>query len=180
MKLYEKLADLRKSRHDTQAQLAKKLGVTRQTISKWEMGISQPSPEYLDKIADLYCCSVDELMGRNVGNVAEEKPTNENDRPIGKPKREKTPFWTINKEALFVFIVGFLVTVSYCVVRRFSQTTPSITVFLAAEFPVFALSAVITAISDTRIKTKGGMLDLILPLVCVVAVQIIFGIVMEH
>lgn len=179
MKLYERLSSLRKSHNYTQEQLANKLGVTRQTISKWEMGISQPSLDLLDKIADLYCCSVDEVMGRNSSDPKKENPLIDNNQPINKPQR-KEPFWNIYKEAFLVLIVGAVLTGIYYFIHRYSLSSPSITVFLAIECPVFIVGTIVTVIGDERIKTKSGMLDLILPLVLVVGFQIIFGIIVEH
>lgn len=47
MKLDEKLVALRKERRLTQAKLAEALNVSRQAISRWELGESMPSTENL-------------------------------------------------------------------------------------------------------------------------------------
>lgn len=179
MKLYEKLSALRKSHNYTQEQLAKKLGVTRQTISKWEMGISEPSLALLDQVADIYDCTVDELMGRTDKDTVAEKPISE-EEPKFNVRTYKEPFWNIYKEAFLVLIVGAVLTGIYYFVNRYSLSTPSIIVFMAIECPVFIVGTIVTVIGDERIKTKAGMLDLILPLVLVVGVQILFGILAEH
>lgn len=178
MKLYERLSALRKSHNYTQEQLAKKLSVTRQTISKWEKGISEPSLDLLDKIADIYDCTVDELMDRNVKNGVADNPVVEVE-PKFNVRTYKEPFWNIYKEAFFVLIVGAVLTGIYYFVNRYSLSTLSITVFLAIECPIFIVGTIITIIGDERIKTKSGMLDLILPLILVVGVQILFGIIAE-
>lgn len=178
MKLYEKLSDLRRSRNFTQAQLADMLNVTRQTVSKWEKGLSEPSLDLLDKIADIYGCSVDELLGRNEKNGVAEKPIAEAE-PKFNARTYKEPFWNIYKEAFLVLVVGAVLTGIYYFVNRYSLRTLSITVFLAIECPIFIVGTVITIIGDERIKTKSGMLDLILPLILVVAVQSIMGLILE-
>ena len=171
MQLHEKLSSLRKSHNYTQEQIANKLCVTRQTVSKWEMGLSEPSLDLLDKLADVYGCSVDELIGRDEKSEPT-KPT--------ETHNYKVPFWNIYKEAFFVIIVGVIITVIYSVCHTILIPQPSILLFLLIECPIYLFSTVITAICDTRIKTKNGLLVLILPLLLVLAVQIVFGITMEH
>ena len=59
--LNENLKQLRKSRGLSQEELAIRLNVVRQTISKWEKGISVPDADMLIKIADVFEVSVSEL-----------------------------------------------------------------------------------------------------------------------
>ena len=46
----------------TQEQLAEKIGVSRQSVSKWEQGISDPSTSNLFALAKLFGVSVEELL----------------------------------------------------------------------------------------------------------------------
>ena len=62
MTLGEKLARLRKEYNYTQEQLADILGVTRQSISKWESDIAYPETDKLIKIGKLFDCSMDYLL----------------------------------------------------------------------------------------------------------------------
>ncbi|WP_034542117.1 helix-turn-helix domain-containing protein [Liquorilactobacillus mali] len=48
----------------TQAMLADKVGLTRQAITAYEAGRNFPGEHELNKLADVLCVSVDELMGR--------------------------------------------------------------------------------------------------------------------
>lgn len=64
--LNENIKDLRMKSELTQEQLANKLGVTRQTISKWENGISVPDADVLSHMADILHVSVGELLGLSV------------------------------------------------------------------------------------------------------------------
>lgn len=50
----------------TQEELAKKLGVTFQAISKWENAKSAPDILFLPTMADLFGCYIDELFSRDV------------------------------------------------------------------------------------------------------------------
>ena len=58
----EKLARLRKAHGHTQEQLAGILGVSRQSVSKWESDLAYPETEKLIRLSSLYDCSLDYLM----------------------------------------------------------------------------------------------------------------------
>ena len=47
----------------TQAELAKRLGLTRSGVNAWEMGLSVPSTQYLVELAKLFHVSADYLLG---------------------------------------------------------------------------------------------------------------------
>ena len=63
IKISENLQMLRKERGLTQEQLAEIFGVTNQSISKWELGLSCPDITMLPKIAEFYSVTIDELVG---------------------------------------------------------------------------------------------------------------------
>ena len=65
--LNENLKQLRKSKGLSQEELAIRLNVVRQTISKWEKGLSVPDADMLIKIADIFEVSVSELLGAKKG-----------------------------------------------------------------------------------------------------------------
>ena len=54
---------LRTARSMTQADLAKKLNITRSSVTAWEMGISVPSTTYIVELAQLFHVSTDYLLG---------------------------------------------------------------------------------------------------------------------
>ena len=58
MTLGEKLSKLRKEYNYTQEQLADILGVSRQSISKWESDIAYPETEKLIELGKLFECSI--------------------------------------------------------------------------------------------------------------------------
>ena len=70
--LHENLRLKRKERGLSQEELASRLHVVRQTISKWEKGMSVPDSEQLIKIAVILETTVSELLGTKVEN--EEEP----------------------------------------------------------------------------------------------------------
>ncbi len=59
-----RLLELRKQKGLTQEQLAEKLNVTNQSVSKWEKDINAPDITLLVALADLFETSVDYLLGR--------------------------------------------------------------------------------------------------------------------
>ena len=63
MTIGKNIAELRKSNRMTQEQLAETLGVSSQTISKWENEITMPDIMLLPVIADCFDITVDELYG---------------------------------------------------------------------------------------------------------------------
>ena len=67
MTLCEKLTQARKASGLTQADIAARLSVSRQAVSRWESGQSKPSTEKLLALGALYGVSIDQLL--NTGNV---------------------------------------------------------------------------------------------------------------
>ena len=63
MKINEKIAALRKQKGITQGELAQELGVTNQSVSKWESGQCCPDIQLLPDMARYFGVSIDELMG---------------------------------------------------------------------------------------------------------------------
>ena len=66
--LHENLKALRKQKGLTQEELAIRLNVVRQTVSKWESGRSVPDADILLKIADVLDVSISDLLGAALPN----------------------------------------------------------------------------------------------------------------
>ncbi len=60
------LKNLRKQKGYSQEELAAKLHVVRQTISKWEKGLSVPDADTLIRLAEIMEVSVSELLGSKI------------------------------------------------------------------------------------------------------------------
>ncbi|MDY2607791.1 MAG: helix-turn-helix domain-containing protein [Lachnospiraceae bacterium] len=73
MTLGNKLSRLRKENNYTQEQLAEILGVSRQSISKWESDISYPETDKLIHLSNLFGCSLDYLLKDTVESNDYEK-----------------------------------------------------------------------------------------------------------
>lgn len=74
MNFSEKLIQLRKENGLSQEQLAEKLDISRQAISKWETGESQPDMSKLVILSDILKVSMDELSGKE-SEIIEKSPT---------------------------------------------------------------------------------------------------------
>ena len=59
----EKIKALRASHNLTQAELARKLGVTRNGVNSWEQGLSIPSTNYIVELSKMFGVSTDYLFG---------------------------------------------------------------------------------------------------------------------
>ena len=68
--LNENIKTIRKSKGLSQQELAVKLNVVRQTVSKWEQGLSVPDSDMLISISEVFETPVSTLFG---GNVNESK-----------------------------------------------------------------------------------------------------------
>lgn len=62
MKFNEKLKQLRTLKGYTQEQIAEKLGVVRQSVSKWEQGINEPDIKTIKELCVIFNVSIDELI----------------------------------------------------------------------------------------------------------------------
>lgn len=78
MKLPENLKRIRKENNLSQEQLAEKLGVSRQAVSKWESGQSYPEMDKVLNICKLFNYNIDELLNENVKEVREETQSKKN------------------------------------------------------------------------------------------------------
>ncbi len=125
MTLGEKLSKLRRENNYTQEQLADVLGVSRQSISKWESDVAYPETDKLIRIGEIFDCSLDYLLKDGTtemskatdGENAEDKPKPQRtaveyyfDRILRERKSEKTvcgmPLWHIGKKARGFVAIG--------------------------------------------------------------------------
>ena len=62
MKLHEKILSLRKGMGLSQEELAARVGVSRQAVSKWELGESVPDVDKLLALSQIFGVTVDQLL----------------------------------------------------------------------------------------------------------------------
>ena len=83
MKIGEKIAYLRTMENMSQEQLAEKISVSRQSISKWEMDQSYPQIENVLQLCELFNISTDELLCDNISIKATSSENNEGNKYFG-------------------------------------------------------------------------------------------------
>lgn len=75
MSLGDNILKKRKEAHLSQEKLAEKVGVTRQTISNWELNETCPTSEQLKSLSKILNYSIDELLDNNI-NIVIQKVNN--------------------------------------------------------------------------------------------------------
>lgn len=76
MDIGSRILKLRKRDNLSQEQLAEKLGVTRQTISNWELNETSPDINQAKEIAKLFSISLDHLTDNDIEDIMLEKISN--------------------------------------------------------------------------------------------------------
>lgn len=85
MDVAERLASLRKRAGLSQGDVAERLNVSRQAVSRWETGFTVPSTDNLSRLGRLYGVTLDELLSYSAA-LPPEKPQEE--APAQQPKAE--------------------------------------------------------------------------------------------
>ena len=76
MEIGNKLLELRKKENLSQEQLAEKMNVTRQTISKWELDETTPDIKQAKELSKIFKVSLDDLTDNDVKSILVEKVSN--------------------------------------------------------------------------------------------------------
>lgn len=111
MKLNEKLVSLRRKNGMSQAELAEKLNVSRQAISKWEQGTAALSTDNLIRLSALYGVSLDYL-------VYDKEQTEIADASRTEVHKKNYDFWL---GFMLALVMAAIVVISVLVYPRFTQ-----------------------------------------------------------
>ena len=76
MEIGNKIMELRKKSGYSQEELAEKIGVARQTISKWELGETSPDLNQAKELSKIFNVSLDELTNNDIKDILVEKTSN--------------------------------------------------------------------------------------------------------
>lgn len=107
MSIGEKILDLRKKKNLSQEELAHKLDVSRQTISKWETDQSNPDFDKIIPLCEVFEITTDELLrGEDIKLNKGDKKTNESVvNQLGNRKKRKALFVS---GAVFLYFLGVI------------------------------------------------------------------------
>lgn len=112
MNLAERLTLLRKENGISQLELAEKLGVSRQAVSRWETGASVPSTEKLISLSKLYSVSMAYLIGEE--NVIQKNDIESNLYTAQQETEKKNKYILVEKKA-FVLVICFVLLLAIAV-----------------------------------------------------------------
>ena len=110
MTIAEKIKQLRKDNNMTQEDLAEKLNVSRQTISKWETNITIPDADNIVAISKLFNITTDELLNYKVEAVQKKKQ------------------FLLDMAVLLFGIIGFIVFAILLMTNQIDETSSVITI----------------------------------------------------
>ncbi len=108
--LKENIKTLRKQKGLSQEELSIKLNVVRQTISKWEQGLSVPDAEMLISISEIFDTPVNTLLGENIVESKEDelKIISEKLEVINQHLYQKQE---LKKKRIIYLLIGFCISI---------------------------------------------------------------------
>ena len=163
IEIANRLVELRKKHGFSQEELADKLGLSRQAVSKWERAESSPDTDNLICLAKIYNISLDELLdcSQDVGEIRRDVIEHEQEKEDEKkacceshsvpPEKDKIRYKKFNRIEGTVSAVAFpLVTIVYFLVS-FLDPNQWGRLWVIFMVPVFAIS-ILSCIKKRRVK----------------------------
>ena len=156
MKLNEKIYDCRKKAGLSQDALAEKIGVSRQAVSKWEIGSAQPELDNIVALAKVFSVTTDWLLTDDPEPVSEEPPES--------PPTKNYPAW-VDDLPQFVgrtlkrygWIVGVYLSVIGAMFTGMGALGRYIAGKMTSAVMGFGTSAPNFAFGSPQIVVEGGM-----------------------
>ncbi len=106
MTLGEKIAKLRTEHRLSQSDLAERMGVSRQSISKWETGSSIPDLDKLVSLSNLFEISLDDLVKTQIPIKEMNTRASESSRPSAEYSTRKITGWMLLGTGLLSVVLG--------------------------------------------------------------------------
>lgn len=112
---HENLKTMRKAKGYTQEELAIKLNVVRQTVSKWEKGLSVPDTDVLCKIADVLDMDVSTLLGEEIVEETDKSAVAQQlakiSEQLAMKNQHSKKIWKVVCIILFVILVFYILAI---------------------------------------------------------------------
>ena len=145
MKFGENLYNLRKAAKMSQEKLAEKMGVTRQSVSKWENGESYPEMQKIMKLCDVFHCKINDLVHENMVDI--DSLDEDIKMSVVKFKEEKQKKIKGISKAIYILarIGKIFITIAF-----------PIMIFLLIVTPIFISNI---ELKDNTIVFKGARID---------------------
>ena len=134
--LNENIKALRKSKGLTQDELAIRLNVVRQTVSKWEKGLSVPDAEILQRMAEVFEVNISQLLGATINqnenvDIIAEQLSRINGQLVVKNNRSRKIWKTIGIILAIVIVGQLLITaLGITVFKSFEVDTDTYTEYV--------------------------------------------------
>ena len=161
MKFGDKLVELRKKNGYSQEELAEKLGVSRQSVSKWESNNTYPETDKIVQIANIFDCSMDDLINDKITDV---------ETTLRKNKNNIYNMWdsllefitkTINMFSKMKFLDGFKCIIEMIIVALILALLGRIICSAASS----AISSIFSFLSDNHVLKIKDILESIFDLI---------------
>ncbi len=136
MTIADKIKKLRKDNNMTQEDLAEKMNVSRQTISKWETNMVIPDANNIVSICKLFNITTDELLDYKVESIQKKKQ------------------FIIDMSVLLLGIIGFIVFAILLITNKIDETSSVITINVYGIIALIFLTLVIAFVM-IMIKRNG-------------------------
>lgn len=109
--LSEKIYALRRKNGLSQEQLAERIGVSRQSVSKWEGGLSTPDLDKLKALSECFQVSIDELTGNQTSSGFSGAEQEEREPIPRKREESKTGIFLCAAGAACLILFGILTVI---------------------------------------------------------------------
>lgn len=133
MTLEEKLVALRKGKNLSQLELSEILHISRQAISRWEVGIAVPTTDNLRVLSELYGVSIDYLLSDDAEMLNKIRTEDKLSDEIDKKRKKYVRIWMLS----FIIVIAVLLFVGIAIAyqNKNNNETP-ITEMETEEEPV--------------------------------------------
>lgn len=154
--LNEKIKKYRKEKGISQEEMAVKLNVVRQTVSKWEKGLSVPDADALIRIAELLDVSVSQLLGieESIGsNTDLSEELAKLNAQLAEGKKKEAQLLQANRKRGMILLLSFLAMLTALIVKNEIISILLVGLFVfAAVIVLYRNLALLTSVTTKDMK----------------------------